>query len=311
MSLGEGEQGTATLTDGVAAFTAALKVLNAKRQPFEWEEAQIGLGMTLMRLGERERGIERLKLSVAAFREALMVLPRSDYSYAKARAQFGLGTALCCWAEREVGTERLKEAIAILRPLARWPPGFFPPSAELNLGFALMRLGEREDRTELLQEASTLFRHVLAVSPRKREPALSATAHQNLKDVLKALEKRENQEALAPTHVSGNNRHLQEPNYGDEMARKNKSLVKEGVRYFPLSAAAPLAQTHRTNLLNWIKTKAQFSGRPLQSYYFAPANRFFISEESIQRVATRFIKWPSGQPAGSVTIGETDDQSGF
>ena len=94
----------------------------------------------------------------------------------------------------------------------------------------------------------------------------------------------------------------------------SKTLIRGGVRYLPLSEAASLAQAHRTTLLRWIKEETRFEGRPLQSYYFAPSDAYFISEQSIQRLANRFVKWRSGKPAGPagpVTIGETGDKSGF
>lgn len=105
--------------------------------------------------------------------------------------------------------------------------------------------------------------------------------------------------------------HEQEMVEGDSIVFKNGTLFKAGVPYRPLAAAAPLAQTHRTTLLNWIKNKTEFAGRPLQSYHFPPANRYFVSEESISRAANRFIKWPSQEPAGPVTIGETKDKNGY
>lgn len=91
----------------------------------------------------------------------------------------------------------------------------------------------------------------------------------------------------------------------------NKVLVQDGVRYRPLSLAAQLAQAPRQTLLNWIKNKTEFSGRQLQSYYLAPVDRYFVSEESIQRIADRFVKWPSQQKAGHITLGETKDKNGF
>jgi len=95
------------------------------------------------------------------------------------------------------------------------------------------------------------------------------------------------------------------------LEQAEKAFVQDGITYFPLSTAAPRAQTHRTTLLNWIKNKTEFAGRPLQSYHFAPLDSYFVSEESIERAANRFVKWPSQEPAGPVTIGETKDQSGF
>jgi hypothetical protein len=90
-----------------------------------------------------------------------------------------------------------------------------------------------------------------------------------------------------------------------------KSFVQNGVRYWPLSFAAPLAQAHRTTILHWVKNKTEVAGKPIQSYYFAPSDQYFISDESIKRAAARFIKWPSQEPAGPVTLGETTDRSGY
>lgn len=99
---------------------------------------------------------------------------------------------------------------------------------------------------------------------------------------------------------------------GEKMAEQtDKVFVQDGVRYRPLPLAAHLAQAPRQTLLNWIKNKTEFAGRPLQSYYLAPVDRYFVSEESIQRMADRFVKWPSQEPAGPVTIGQTKDQGGF
>lgn len=91
----------------------------------------------------------------------------------------------------------------------------------------------------------------------------------------------------------------------------DRAFVQDGITFFPLSAAAPVAQAPASTLLDWIKKKTQFNGRPLQGYHFAPANRYFLSEESIERAANRFVKWPSEEPAGPVTIGETKDECGY
>jgi hypothetical protein len=98
----------------------------------------------------------------------------------------------------------------------------------------------------------------------------------------------------------------------DIIIKPDGTLVKAGLVYRPLSNAAPEAQVHPTTLLRWINNpQTKFEGRPLQTYYFAPAHTYFIAEESLERVAKRFIKWPSQEPAGRVTIGETNDKNGF
>jgi hypothetical protein len=102
-----------------------------------------------------------------------------------------------------------------------------------------------------------------------------------------------------------------EPAMGTPMVENKKVFVHEGVPYQPLSEAASAAQTHRTTLLHWIKNKTIIGGRPLQSFYLAALDSYLVSEESIQRAASRFIKWPSKEPAGPVSLGETADRSGF
>lgn len=120
------------------------------------------------------------------------------------------------------------------------------------------------------------------------------------------------QEYLAKRGTSANVAPRQAEAHGAAMVQQDEKIfVKDNVRYRPLPLAAQLAQAPRQTLLNWIKNKTEFAGRPLQTYYLAPVDRFFVSEESIQRMANRFIKWPSQEPAGPVTIGDTNDLSGF
>ncbi len=95
------------------------------------------------------------------------------------------------------------------------------------------------------------------------------------------------------------------------MLDHNKSFVQDGVRYFPLSAAAPIVQAPAPTILHWIKNGTKFDGEPLQSYYFAPANQYFIGEQAIVKAAHRFIKWPSQEPARAVILGEVKDKSGY
>jgi hypothetical protein len=96
------------------------------------------------------------------------------------------------------------------------------------------------------------------------------------------------------------------------MARDhNKSFVHEGTRYYPIDVAARIIQAPRTTLADWIKRQTLFAGQPLQVLYFEPANRYFISELSIQRAAQRFVKWPSLWNAGVVQLGPTDDKRGY
>ena len=99
--------------------------------------------------------------------------------------------------------------------------------------------------------------------------------------------------------------------YDPTMVEDDRIITKQGNRYFPISLAAEFAQVPRTTLLNWIKAKVEFQGRRLETYNSPTARKAYLTEESVQRLADRFVKWPSNAPAGQVVIGETDDHSGY
>lgn len=105
--------------------------------------------------------------------------------------------------------------------------------------------------------------------------------------------------------------HPEQSSYGTEMVEDDRIITRGGNRYLPVSLAADLAQVPRTTLLNWMKAKVKFQGRPLQTYYSQTARRTFLKEESVERVRYRFVKWPSKQPVGQVIIGETGQQTGY
>jgi hypothetical protein len=95
------------------------------------------------------------------------------------------------------------------------------------------------------------------------------------------------------------------------IGNQKKSFVQDGVRYFPISVAAPIIQAPRTTIVDWIRKGVLFQGMPLQTFYLEAADRTFISEESIERAAFRFVKWPSLEPAGILHLGATADQRGY
>lgn len=111
--------------------------------------------------------------------------------------------------------------------------------------------------------------------------------------------------------ISPNVSHPETETYGPTMVEDDRIITKQGNRYFPISLAAEFAQVPRTTLLNWIKAKVEFQGRRLETYNSPTARKAYLTEESVQRLADRFVKWPSNAPAGQVVIGETDDQSGY
>jgi len=115
----------------------------------------------------------------------------------------------------------------------------------------------------------------------------------------------------------------QEPiTYGAKVAEEDDRIVrKQGTRYFPLALAADIAQVPRTTLVDWIKAKKSFAGRKLEIYNSPTAHKLFLSEESVQRLANRFVKWSgeekkaTGPAAGPVKIEKritkTQAQNGY
>jgi hypothetical protein len=98
---------------------------------------------------------------------------------------------------------------------------------------------------------------------------------------------------------------------GRIMIEDDRILEKQGVRYFPLTLAAEVAQVPRTTLLDWISAKVKFQGRALQTYESPTIRNSYLTEESVERLAHRFTKWPSNEPAGEITLGETKDGTGY
>jgi hypothetical protein len=88
-----------------------------------------------------------------------------------------------------------------------------------------------------------------------------------------------------------------------------KITTIRGIRYFPLALAAALAQAPETTIRDWIKNKKKFGGKLIKTR--ASSAGLSVSQDSIDRMARRFIKWPSQEPAGAVTIGRTEDLSGY
>ena len=100
-------------------------------------------------------------------------------------------------------------------------------------------------------------------------------------------------------------------NYARQLGKRLRQAtsIKNGVRFFPLALAAPLAQAPETTIRDWIRKRKKFGGKLIKTS--RSLKGLSISEESINRVAHRFIQWPSQAPVGAVTIGETEDGSGY
>lgn len=94
------------------------------------------------------------------------------------------------------------------------------------------------------------------------------------------------------------------------MAEDSRILHVGRDRYYPLPLAAWKAQASESALRHWIDTGIKFGGRPILTH-ITSTNRLYLSEDSVNRISKRFVAWPSNQPVESVTLGETDDKSGY
>ena len=97
---------------------------------------------------------------------------------------------------------------------------------------------------------------------------------------------------------------------GSELVRSKSIITRGGIRYYPLSLAATVTQASESALRKWLENRIKFAGRAIKPHVSLTGD-LYVSEESVERISNRFVRWPSNRPALSVTLGETDDQSGY
>jgi len=112
----------------------------------------------------------------------------------------------------------------------------------------------------------------------------------------------EHGEAMAGANDKG-------PNLG--LFRDDSILKVAGESYFPLPLAAWAARASEASISKWAKQRTRFEGQAIKVHVSSRSKALYVAESSVQRMANRFIKWPSGEPAGYVTLGDTNAQSGF
>lgn len=95
------------------------------------------------------------------------------------------------------------------------------------------------------------------------------------------------------------------------MLQDNSIITKDGVRLIPLPLAAWQAHATEPTIRTWIEKRVKFGGRALKTYISPTTKGLYVTEDSVQRMAERFVKWPSGEPAGPIVLGEADNQRGF
>jgi hypothetical protein len=97
---------------------------------------------------------------------------------------------------------------------------------------------------------------------------------------------------------------------GIEVVQDKRIITRNGVRFVPLSLAAREAQTSESAIRKWIANRIKFDGRLIETHKSITQD-LYVSEDFVEKMENRFVKWPSRKPARNVTLGETDDQSGY
>jgi hypothetical protein len=93
--------------------------------------------------------------------------------------------------------------------------------------------------------------------------------------------------------------------------RDDSILTIGDERYFPLPLAAWAARASEASISKWVRNRTKFDGRAIKVHVGPLTGGLYVSETSIGRMANRFVKWPSKEPAGTVTLGETNALTGF
>jgi hypothetical protein len=231
---------------------------------------------------------------------------------------------------------RLQMVQAVISPNARQKPITVTPRSERDVAWLTETL--LSDVSFVIVDPSTGKRkiHLPAALPSKdfRELVMGAVGHLSPEELalLPEIAKQKANELIAskfsasPTPARGIEQtantqgwKMIEDQYASQLtqytARLGRRLVQQvfiagGVRYFPLSLSAALAQAPETTIRDWIKKRNKFDGKVIKTH-ISPTKGLYVSEESVHRMAHRFMKWPSQKPAGRVILGETSDQSGY
>ena len=184
LALGEREENTKRLEEGLMAFRAALDETRRERVPLLWAIIQSNIGNMLRVLGQRTGSTEQLEEAVTALRLSLEECTRERVPLDWATTQNNLGTALATLGGLKSDTMRLDQAVsafkAALAVTSRERVPLLWATFQTNLGAALFSLGQPESGTERLVEAVTAFKAALEETMSERVPLQWATIQNNL-----------------------------------------------------------------------------------------------------------------------------------
>jgi hypothetical protein len=98
--------------------------------------------------------------------------------------------------------------------------------------------------------------------------------------------------------------------FGRTMLATKRIHRIHGIAYMPIPLAAWFAQVSESTVGRWVSDQVEFGGNTIQTYT-SVSGELYISEESVRRMAERFIMWPSKTAAHEVILGECHDGGGY
>lgn len=289
-----------------------LKSYDRKHTPREWAEAQCRLGEALFISGRTQiywhpiEAEQNFREAVTTFREALderaAALTPSD----QAEIKNWIGLALEQLAEisfsklrvdaRHVFEEAIqafKEALTARSPASEWEDTL------ANLTRTLTRLGTLYWVPSAFEEAVACHRTLYDAMRERPSGPPTSERYVNFEAERALLESSPIRATVASGSVGGS-----------ELVQDKRIITRDGVRFVPLSLAAREAQTSESAIRKWIANRVKFDGRLIETHKSITQD-LYVSEDFVKKMANRFVKWPSKKPARNVTLGETDDQSGY
>jgi hypothetical protein len=98
---------------------------------------------------------------------------------------------------------------------------------------------------------------------------------------------------------------------GTELVAKDKRIITlNGELYVPVMLAAWQGQTSPSTIRRWVENRVVIAGKAIRTYV-SPGKELYLAAESVDRIAKRFVRWPSNTPAGRPVVGLCDDRMGF
>jgi uncharacterized caspase-like protein len=183
-TIGEREQGGATLRRALETFREAMAIFGAERDDANWAAAQNNIGNILLTLGARGGDASMTREAVAAYRAALAKRTRDEVPLDWAASHNNIGIALFQLSQSTGDVAGLVEAEASYRAalevLTREAAPVDWAMVENNLGNTLNALSLARNDPEPARQAASAFIAAMTVRTRQAWPLQWAASQLNL-----------------------------------------------------------------------------------------------------------------------------------